>query len=83
MGLRFSDEGLNTVSRHGGGSSFEGRSKDGRASEMKTSERWQFYENDETFWALLYDPRLLELAYALWPEHHIWPVVKDKLGWQP
>ena len=80
LGLRFTDAGLNTVSRHGGGSSFEGQSKDGRASEMQTTDRWRHFIDDDAYWRLLDNPRLLELAHQVWPEHSIWPVVSDKLG---
>ncbi len=83
IGVPFTDAGRDTVLHWGGGSSFEGRSKDGRASEMKTNERWQHFQDDDSYWQLLDDPRLLALASQLWPEHTAWPPVKEKLGWQP
>jgi hypothetical protein len=45
----FSDEGLQSVSHFGGGSSFDSRKFDGMASEMNVMKRWVGYYNDREY----------------------------------
>src|SRR5205807_9488011 len=49
FGLPFADAGREVVPKAGDGSSFDLTSFDGRASEMKTLERWKHYEHDAWF----------------------------------
>ena len=49
LGLTFTDEGFNTVSPYGAGSSFDGMKFQGRASHMKTTERYKKVEHMQGF----------------------------------
>jgi len=59
LGLPFTDAGVDQVSNFGGGSSFEGQSFSGKASQMPVFDRWQSFADDPTYRALLQDDRLL------------------------
>lgn len=62
LGVEPTDAGRNKVSPLGGGSSFDGTTHDGRASEMKVLERWRHFADDPRFRALVADPELHELS---------------------
>ena len=64
LGLRFTDAGIDTLSRCGGGSSFDGRRFDGRASAMQVHERWRHFADDPAYWAL-FDSEVIQLAEEL------------------
>ena len=66
--LRFSDAGFDEVPRQGGGSSFEGRQLDGKASKMKTEERWKSLASDPRFIACFRNPRVLKLSEEIFGE---------------
>ncbi len=61
LGLEFSDRGLNRVSAHGCGSSFDGRTMHGRAQEMHVLQRWADMWDDDLFMSLLLERDNLEL----------------------
>ena len=50
---KFTDAGKNDIPQNCGGSSFDGLTFDGKASEMKVLERWKEYENEEGFIQIL------------------------------
>lgn len=58
--LDFSDAGINKVSGCGGGSSFEGRQFDGKASEMDVLNRWKHFAKDPSYRKLLNNQEMLE-----------------------
>ena len=43
---------IDHVTHYGCGSSFDKRTFDGRASEMKVLKRWEYYKNDENYWKM-------------------------------
>lgn len=49
LGLSFSDDGLNIVSQHGKGSSFDGMQFQHKAQAMDVLNRWKEYRFDEKF----------------------------------
>ena len=61
LGLEFSDRGLNRVARHGGGSSFDGRTMHGRAQAMNVLNRWAEMWDDDLFLSVLLEGDNLEL----------------------
>ncbi len=66
LGLVPSDAGLERVSTIGGGSSFEGVSRDGSAQTMDVLDRWREMINDQLFlFLLLADDEALPLSRAL------------------
>jgi hypothetical protein len=62
LGLQFSDAGFNEVPVYGGGSSFEGRKKNGQASDMNTRDRWKHFVDDESFITCFRDPRIINTS---------------------
>jgi hypothetical protein len=65
LGLLFTDAGFEEVTRFGGGSSFDGTRMDGKATAMRTQERWREFRDEAGFRALFRDPLLLELAEGI------------------
>ncbi len=61
LGVRFTDAGVNRVVAAHGGSSFDGLRYDGRATEMRTAERWRHFIDDPDYRAL-FDGEVLRLA---------------------
>ena len=61
LGLEAVDRGVEEVSTDGGGSSFSGRERQGRASEMKVLERWRVFEDDPHY-AAAFDEETVELS---------------------
>lgn len=60
LGLEFTDTGRERIKGYGGGSSFDKRDLDGRASELKVLNRWQTFEEVESFWQLFRDEELID-----------------------
>ena len=58
LGLEFSDSGLSEVKRFGGGSSFDGKSLQGKASQMDVLNRWKNYIDDEFYREILNNVQL-------------------------
>jgi hypothetical protein len=65
LGLEQSDADTQFVSSRGGGSSFEGQSMDGRASEMQVLSRWRKMEDNPAFQELFADGELERYSAAL------------------
>jgi hypothetical protein len=53
LNILFTDKGFLEVLPHGGGSTFDGTSFDGRADQMKVLERWKEFEDDREMKSLL------------------------------
>ena len=53
LGLTFSDTGLNEVTPHGGGSSFDGCDFDGKGQEMDVLNRYKLFEKNKKFQAVM------------------------------
>ncbi len=66
--LDFTDAGFEQVTGFGGGSSFERTRMNGKASSMRTSDRWENFREDPGFRALFRDPLLLDLAVDIFGE---------------
>lgn len=64
LALDFTDAGVDAVPCCGGGSSFDGRLYQGRASQMAVQDRWRHFADDPGF-RRLFDPQLRELAAAV------------------
>ena len=63
LGFAFTDKGLNEVSHHGGGSSFDGRSLEGKARNMNVLTRFHQYLDNPDFQAIFEaDPELKQLS---------------------
>ncbi|HBE21064.1 MAG TPA: hypothetical protein DEG17_17385 [Cyanobacteria bacterium UBA11149] len=60
--FQFSDAGINQVKGQGGGSSFEGKEFDGKASEMDVLNRYKGFENDPNYQELLKNEEVLEYS---------------------
>jgi hypothetical protein len=65
LGGDFSDSNIDIVPSSGGGSSFDRKSYDGRASEMKLLERWKSLKNEKYFLELVDDKELAELSFRI------------------
>ena len=66
LGLRHCDRGVNEVSAHGGGSSFEGLQHSGRAQAMLVLDRWRAMLHDPLFqFLVLADDEALEVNARL------------------
>ena len=66
LGLEFDDRAAARVPACGGGSSFDGTSRDGAAATMAVSERWRSYADDPNY-AALFTPEVRELARRIFP----------------
>lgn len=64
LGLTFTDAGIDEVPQTMGGSSFDGRTFDGRATQMPTRDRWKAYADDPAYRAI-FDPEMISLATRL------------------
>ena len=62
LGLEFSDRGINKVHGCGGGSSFDGREFDKKATEMDVLNRWRLFAEDPRYRKLLDNEELLEYS---------------------
>ncbi|MGB3694512.1 MAG: hypothetical protein WA999_17490 [Spirulinaceae cyanobacterium] len=59
LNLEFSDAGIDKVSGCGDGSSFEGRSLNGKAAKMDVNNRWQHFLEDESYRDLMNNEQLV------------------------
>lgn len=59
--IPFTDDGIDEVSRYGGGSSFDKRKHNGTAQHMKVLERWKYYRGNEEYWKYI-DAELVDIA---------------------
>lgn len=63
LGLAFTDETLNVVTHHAGGSSFDQTSFDRGAQQMSVMNRWQCYKDNEAYKeAFRKHPEIIELS---------------------
>ena len=62
LDIDFTDAGINKVLSHGGGSSFDGESLDGKATEMDTNNRWQHFIDNPIYLKLINNQKLLSYA---------------------
>jgi len=60
--LKFSDNAVNEVPTYGRGSSFDGMTFQGKASEMKVLERWKILRNDNRYLGLFRDRLVVDLS---------------------
>tara|TARA_Y100000588_G_scaffold310177_1_gene335560 strand:+ start:883 stop:1782 length:900 start_codon:yes stop_codon:yes gene_type:complete len=76
LGLKFTDKGLNIVSKYGSGSSFEKLDLDGKAQNMEVLYRWDTFKNDEKYLSMFQDNELLDLHEEIFGET---PIARDKI----
>lgn len=62
LGVKHSDAGLNLVADFGGGSSFEGRVKSGKAQDMRVGDRWRGYATHPLMRTLCAEPEVRDLV---------------------
>lgn len=67
IGLEFTDKGREDVVKAGGGSSFNGRKFDGKASKMDIDKRWSLFAKD-SYYLSLFDNEILDLAEEIWED---------------
>lgn len=60
--LEFSDRGKDEVSYHGGGSSFDRRKLEGKATQMDVLNRWKHFCDDPNYRQLLNNQQLIEYS---------------------
>ena len=66
LGLRFTDRGVDVVSHHGGGSSFDGQALKGQTKSMKVLTRYHHYLDNPDFKGIFEaDPELEYLSYEI------------------
>lgn len=65
LGMDHTDAGLEYVSHHGNGSSFDKTSENGSAQKMKVLDRWRSAVNIDEFRNILNDKELIELAVEI------------------
>jgi hypothetical protein len=65
FGMDNNGEPFQRVHSIGGGSSFNGMLKDGKAQEMNVLERWKVYRKDPSYRAIFRDTNLAELSDAI------------------
>ena len=63
--INFTDAAIDKVSGCGGGSSFDGRELDGKASKMDVNNRWKEFINNEEYRQLFNQERLLEYSLKI------------------
>jgi hypothetical protein len=68
FGIDFTDVGLNIVSSHGYGSSFEGTSYDKQAQFMPVLERYKTMTRDSIYMDAMKDPEIRDLYSQIWGE---------------
>lgn len=62
LGIKFTDVGIDKVRSYGGGSSFEGKTHDGQASTMNTTNRWQYFVDCPIYRKLIDNSALLQYS---------------------
>lgn len=65
LDLKFTDDGFLTVPSHGGGSSFDGVSKNQNANTMEVLQRWRVFEGDERLKTIFENNVILNLSKAI------------------
>lgn len=65
LNIEFTDAGIDKVLSHGGGSSFDGKNLDGKATSMNTSSRWQYFTDNPTYLKLINNQELLDYSYKI------------------
>lgn len=65
LNIDFTDAGINKVLSHGGGSSFDGKNLDGKATEMDTKNRWQYFIDDPIYRKLINNKELLSYSQQI------------------
>ncbi|MEM9399968.1 MAG: hypothetical protein AAF984_07140 [Verrucomicrobiota bacterium] len=68
LAMDFTDAGFDEVMTNGGGSSFDGVTLHGKASEMSVLERWKHFEEDDRFQALIKDPKILDYSSKIFDD---------------
>lgn len=63
--ISFSDAGLTRVRTMGGGSSFDGRTLNGQARQMKVNHRWQHFVDNPTYRELFEDPQVWQYSQKI------------------
>lgn len=67
LGLEHTDKGLEQISGHGGGSSFDGMTFDSQAQQMDVLSRWKEYA-DNTEYRQYFDDEIHEISHVVFPE---------------
>lgn len=67
LDITFSDAAFDDIPSCNGGSSFDGRRFDGRASEMRVYERWRHFANDEAYWSI-FDSEVIDLSEQIFAD---------------
>ena len=62
LDIEFSDVGINKVHGCGGGSSFDGTRMDGRADQMRVTDRWKHFVNNQSYREVFKNQELLEYS---------------------
>ena len=68
LGLEFVDDGFQMVPSHGGGSSFDGTTKDNNAETMKVLQRWKQFRGTEKFEEIFENEELVSLSRGIFGE---------------
>lgn len=68
LDLKFTDNGLDTITHHGGGSSFDKQGLDGKARELKVLKRFQSFATEPSYIKIFKDRELHELSVAVFGE---------------
>jgi len=68
LGMSRNDLGIGAVSKHGGGSSFDGLHHRAAPQRMDVMGRWRYFRNDATFRAMVDDSTLQKYAYRIFGE---------------
>jgi hypothetical protein len=65
LNIDFNDTGIEVVHSCGGGSSFDGKTLDGRASQMDVIGRWKHFADNPVYLKMLDRPELLDYSYRI------------------
>ena len=65
LNIEFTDAGIDKVLSHGGGSSFDGKSLDGKATTMDTSNRWKYFVDNPTYLGLIKNKKILNYSHKI------------------
>ncbi len=68
LGLDFDDAGIDTVTKFGGGSSFDRRGFDGSAQKMDVNNRWRRFVDDPAFRAFFRNPDVFKYSARIFGE---------------
>ncbi|MHA1469269.1 MAG: hypothetical protein ACTSSP_01765 [Candidatus Asgardarchaeia archaeon] len=70
LGIEFTDDGFEEITKAGGGSAFTGRKLDGKASQMDILNRWKVFYGDP-YYLSLFDKEIMELSKKIWTEEEL------------